>query len=215
MGGPKKNPNRNVHGGFLKKIFEYLRRLKAWVEAFAAKPYAGWALFAIAFAESSFFPIPPDALLIALAVMVPRKAFRYALICSIGSVLGGMFGYLIGLEFYETVGSRIIRFYGVEQQYDQVRVLYEQNAFAAIAVAGFTPIPYKVFTIAAGAFQISFTTLVIASVLSRSARFFLVSTLFYFFGAQIKSFIDKYFEVLTIVFMVLLVLGFVVIRWLV
>ncbi len=199
----------------MKKIFEYLRRLKAWVEAFAGKPYAGWALFVIAFAESSFFPIPPDALLIALAVIVPQKAFRYALICSIGSVLGGMFGYFIGLEFYDAVGSRIIRFYGVEQQYDQVRALYEQNAFAAIAVAGFTPIPYKVFTIAAGAFKISFSTLLIASVISRSARFFLVATLFYFFGARIKSFIDKYFEVLTIAFMILLVLGFVAVRWLV
>lgn len=198
----------------MRKIFKYLRRLKGWVEGFADKPYAGWALFLIAFSESSFFPIPPDVLLIALAVMVPRKAFRYALICAIGSVLGGMLGYLIGLEFYETVGSRIIAFYGVERQYDHVRALYEQNAFLAIAIAGFTPIPYKVFTIAAGAFQISFLTLVIASAISRSARFFLVATLFYFFGARIKTFIDRYFEILTVLFIILFIMGFVAIRWL-
>ena len=197
----------------MKKIFEYMRRMKAWVEGFAVKPYAAWALFLIAFAESSFFPIPPDVLLIAIAVIIPKKAFRYALICSVGSVLGGMFGYYIGYAFFETVGSRIISLYGVHDQYEKVRLLYQQNAFMAIAIAGFTPIPYKVFTIAAGAFQIPLSTLVVASALSRTARFFLVASLFYFFGAPIKSFIDRYFEILSIVFVVLLVLGFVVIRW--
>jgi membrane protein YqaA with SNARE-associated domain len=183
------------------------------MESYAEKPYAAWALFLIAFAESSFFPIPPDVLLIAIAVVVPKKAFRYALICSVGSVLGGMFGYFIGLKFFDLIGQPIINFYGVTNQYEHVRQLYEQNAFAAIAIAGFTPIPYKVFTIAAGAFHIPFTTLVLASVLSRSARFFLVAALFYFFGAPIKAFIDRYFEIVTVVFSVLLVLGFVVIRW--
>jgi membrane protein YqaA with SNARE-associated domain len=190
-----------------------LRRIKEWVESYAEKPYAAWALFIIAFAESSFFPIPPDVLLIAIAVVIPKKAFRYALICSVGSVLGGMFGYLIGQEFFDLIGRPIINLYGVTNQYEHVRQLYEQNAFAAIAIAGFTPIPYKVFTIAAGAFHIPFTTLVFASVLSRSARFFLVAALFYFFGAPIKAFIDRYFEIVTLVFSVLLVLGFVIIRW--
>lgn len=197
----------------MKKIFAYLRRIKEWVESYAEKPYAAWALFIIAFAESSFFPIPPDVLLIAIAVVIPKKAFRYALICSVGSVLGGMFGYLIGQEFFDLIGRPIINLYGVTNQYEHVRQLYEQNAFAAIAIAGFTPIPYKVFTIAAGAFHIPFTTLVFASVLSRSARFFLVAALFYFFGAPIKAFIDRYFEIVTLVFSVLLVLGFVIIRW--
>jgi membrane protein YqaA with SNARE-associated domain len=124
-----------------------------------------------------------------------------------------MFGYLIGQEFFDLIGRPIINLYGVTNQYEHVRQLYEQNAFAAIAIAGFTPIPYKVFTIAAGAFHIPFTTLVFASVLSRSARFFLVAALFYFFGAPIKAFIDRYFEIVTLVFSVLLVLGFVIIRW--
>jgi len=193
-------------------ISKPLRALKEWVEGLAAKPSAGWALFFIAFAESSFFPIPPDVLLIALAVVLPRKSFRYAFICSIGSVLGGMFGYVLGMEFYELIGRPIIQFYGVEHQYHEVQGLYEKNAFLSIAIAGFTPIPYKVFTIAAGAFHIPFLTLVTASVLSRSLRFFLVAALFYWFGPPIKSLIDKYFEWLTLAFLVLLVLGFVVIR---
>lgn len=191
----------------------WLRRLKAWVEGFAERPGAEWSLFGIAFIESSFFPIPPDVLLIALGAMAPMRSFRFAFICSVGSVLGGMFGYLIGLEFYDLIGRRIIEFYGIQSQYEYVRELYQQNAFAAIAVAGFTPIPYKVFTIAAGAFDVSFVTLVIASALSRSARFYLVSGLFYWFGPSIKAFIDKYFEVLSVAFVVLLLLGFAVVKY--
>jgi len=188
--------------------------LKLWVENFADKPYAGIALFIIAFAESSFFPIPPDVLLIAIALLKPRLSFRYALICSIGSVLGGMFGYLIGFQFYELIGKKIIEFYQLQQQYDAVKVMYDKNAFVAIAIAGFTPIPYKVFTIAAGAFQVSFPTLVVASALSRPARFFLVGGLIYSFGPRVKTFIDKYFDWLTIAFVILLILGFVLIKYL-
>ncbi len=199
----------------MKALTEWLRRLKAWVESFAQKPGASWSLFILAFVESSFFPIPPDVLLIALAVAVPAKAFRYAFVCSIGSVLGGMFGYLVGYQFYDVLGRPIIEFYGFQAQYQTVQTLYQENAFSAIAIAGFTPIPYKVFTIAAGAFQVSFSTLVYASALSRPARFFLVAALLYFFGPEIKVFIDKYFEWLSIVFVVLLILGFAVLRWIV
>jgi membrane protein YqaA with SNARE-associated domain len=198
----------------LQRISVWLRRLKAWVEAFAQKPGADWSLFVIAFIESSFFPIPPDVLLIALAISMPRKAFRYALVCSVGSVLGGMAGYLIGYEFYELLGRPIIAFYGLEEAYRKVQQLYQENAFAAVAIAGFTPIPYKVFTIAAGAFQISFTTFAAASAVSRPARFFLVAALFYWFGPPIKNFIDKYLEALSFALVVLFVLGFLAIRWL-
>lgn len=198
----------------MRKIRDFLFSLKLWVENFADKPYAGIALFIIAFAESSFFPIPPDVLLIAIALLKPRLSFRYALICSIGSVLGGMFGYLIGFQFYELIGKRIIEFYQLQQQYDAVKVMYDKNAFVAIAIAGFTPIPYKVFTIAAGAFQVSFPTLVVASALSRPARFFLVGGLIYSFGPRVKTFIDKYFDWLTIAFVILLILGFVLIKYL-
>jgi membrane protein YqaA with SNARE-associated domain len=198
----------------MRKIRDFLFSLKLWVENFADKPYAGIALFIIAFAESSFFPIPPDVLLIAIALLKPRLSFRYALICSIGSVLGGMFGYLIGFQFYELIGKKIIEFYHLQQQYHAVKIMYDKNAFIAIAIAGFTPIPYKVFTIAAGAFQVSFPTLVIASALSRPARFFLVGGLIYLFGPRVKTFIDKYFDWLTIAFVILLILGFVLIKYL-
>lgn len=197
----------------MKRIFDYLRRLKAWVEGYADKPHAEWALFAIAFMESSFFPIPPDVLLIAMAVIVPAKAFRYALVCTAGSVLGGIFGYFIGWAFFETIGQPILQFYGAMGHYETVRQLYGEHAFWAIFTAAFTPIPYKVFTIAAGTFEISLATLVAASMLGRAGRFFIVAALFYFFGAPIKKFIDKYFEILTVVFLVLLVGGFVVIRF--
>ncbi|MBI3005060.1 MAG: DedA family protein [Ignavibacteriales bacterium] len=196
-------------------MFLWLRRLKAWVEGFAHKPGAGWSLFGIAFIESSFFPIPPDVLLIALAVSIPKRSFRYALICTVGSVLGGMLGFWIGLELFDLVGRSIIDFYGLHEHYLRVQELYNDNAFSAIAIAGFTPIPYKVFTIAAGAFQVPLATLVYASILGRGGRFFLVASLFYWFGVGIKAFIDKYFEALSLGFVVLLVLGFVAIRWIV
>lgn len=199
----------------MKRIFSWIRRLKHWVENFAQKPGADWTLFGVAFAESSFFPIPPDVLLIALGVIAPKKSLRYALICSIGSVLGGMFGYLIGYKFFELIGQQIIAIYGVQTQYEYVQTLFRDTAFISIAIAGFTPIPYKVFTIAAGAFDVSFSVFVYASILSRSARFFLVASLFYFLGPKIKSFIDKYFESLTIAFVVLLALGFVIIKWII
>lgn len=191
----------------------WLRKLYDWVLHWAETPYAVPALFALAFAESSFFPVPPDVLLIALAISIPRKALYYALICAIGSVLGGMLGYLIGYQFMETVGNRIIEFYGVTNQWSYVGELYKQYAAWAVGIAGFTPIPYKVFTIAGGAFQIDFLIFVLASAVSRSARFFLVAALIYFFGPPIRAFIDKYFNTLAIVFVVLLVGGFVLIKY--
>ncbi|MGH2567732.1 MAG: YqaA family protein, partial [Bacteroidota bacterium] len=115
----------------MQNISAWLRKLKAWVESFAEKPGAEWSLFGVAFIESSFFPIPPDVLLIALAVSAPKKSFRYALVCSVGSVLGGMLGYLIGLEFYDLIGSPIISFYALEQEYLKVQQLYIENAFLA------------------------------------------------------------------------------------
>ena len=197
----------------LRQVSQWFRGLKSWVEGFAQKPGALWTLFLIAFVESSFFPIPPDVLLIAIAVLVPKRSFHYALICSLGSVFGGMLGYFIGHEFYEALGSKIIDFYGLSAAYEKVRLMYQGNAFTAIAIAGFTPIPYKVFTIAAGVFKISFPVLILASIIGRSARFFLVAGLIYFLGPKVQVFIDKYFGVLTIAFVLLLILGFVVIQW--
>jgi membrane protein YqaA with SNARE-associated domain len=191
-----------------------IRRLYDWTIHWAETPHSTWALFILAFCESSFFPIPPDVLLMALAVALPIKAFKYALVCSVGSVLGGCFGYLIGYEFFEYVGRPIIGFYNITDVFNTVSAKYQSNAFTAIAIAGFTPIPYKVFTIAAGVCKVNLFTLILASALSRSARFFIIAGLFYLFGPKIKTFIEKYFNILTVIFIILLISGFVAIKYL-
>ncbi|MCD4763564.1 MAG: DedA family protein [Desulfobacterales bacterium] len=190
-----------------------LRRLYSWVLHWAETPYGSWALFLLALSESSFFPVPPDVLLIALAVSIPKKSFKYALICTAGSLIGGCLGYLIGWQFMITVGEKIIQFYGLTHKMQYIKDLYMQYDAWAIGIAGFTPIPYKVFTISAGAFDINFTVFIIASAISRAARFFLVAWLIYLFGPKIKTFIDKYFNILAITFVVLLIAGFVIIKF--
>ncbi len=189
-----------------------LRRLYDWVLHWAETPYGAWALFLLAFAESSFFPIPPDVLLIALAIGAPQRALRFAFICSIGSVLGGCLGYIIGWQFMAALGERIVDFYGLNAKWETIRVLYTRYDAWAVGIAGFTPIPYKVFTISAGAFQIHFGVFFLASLVSRSARFFLVGGLIYRFGPAIKAFIDRYFNALAVAFTVLLVAGFILVK---
>ena len=191
-----------------------LRRLYSWVLHWAETAYGTWALFLLAFCESSFFPIPPDILLIALAVAIPKRSLYYALVCSAGSVLGGCLGYLIGWQFMVGIGEKIISFYGLSTKVEYIQGLYMQYDALAIGIAGFTPIPYKVFTISAGALSINFSVFVIASLVSRSLRFFLVGWLIYRFGAGIQAFIEKYFNTLVVAFTVLLVAGFVIIKYL-
>jgi len=191
-----------------------IRRLYDWVLHWAATPYGTWALFLLAFAESSFFPIPPDVLLVALCVARPQRSFKYALICAVGSILGGCLGYLIGWQFMATVGDRIVSFYGLTEKVAYIETLYRTYDAWAVGIAGFTPIPYKVFTITAGMFKINFVVFVLASLISRSARFFIVGGLIYMFGPRIQRFIDRYFDLLAVSFTVLLVGGFVLIKYL-
>ncbi len=190
-----------------------VRRLYDWVLHWAETPYGAWALFLLAFCESSFFPIPPDILLIALAVAIPKKSFRYALVCSIGSVLGGCLGYLIGWQFMAAVGNRIIEFYHLTDKVHYISGMFQQYDAWAIGIAGFTPIPYKVFTISAGMFEVNFFVFVLASAMSRSARFFIIAALIYAFGPAIQSFIDRYFNLLAVTFTVLLVAGFILLKY--
>ncbi len=190
------------------------KKLYDWVLSWAETPYGSWALFVLAFSESSFFPIPPDVLLIALAVGKPEKSLKFALICSIGSVLGGVLGYLIGWQFMAMLGEKIVAFYGLTEKVAYIGSLYHQYDAWAVGIAGFTPIPYKVFTITAGAFKINFFIFLVASAVSRSLRFFLVGGLIYKFGPQIQTFIDKYFNILAVVFTILLVGGFILIKML-
>ncbi len=192
-------------GGALKKTYD-------WVLHWSETPHGSIALFLIAFIESSFFPIPPDVLLIALALGSPSKSFRFALICAIGSVLGGMFGYYIGAAMFDVVGRPILAFYHAMDRFEDVQRLYNAYGVWVVGIAGFTPIPYKVFTIASGVFSMNFPLFVVVSFITRGARFFIVAALIWKFGPAIKKFIDKYFNVLSVVFVIILLLGFVAVK---
>lgn len=200
-----------------------LRKIYDWVLHWADTPYGPIALFILAFAEASFFPIPPDALLIALALGARSKSFKFAINTTIGSVTGALLGYAIGYFIwwgFDGSFSVVALFFfdnipGFTQEiFYNVKNLYDEWNFWIIFTAGFTPIPYKVFTVSAGAFEINLPMFVIASIISRAARFFLVAYLIWRFGPQIKSFIDKYFNMLAILFTVLLIGGFVLIKYL-
>ncbi|MEJ5262873.1 MAG: YqaA family protein [Ignavibacterium sp.] len=199
-----------------------LRKLYDWVLHWAETPYGPIALFLLAFAESSFFPIPPDALLIALVLGATQKAFRFALNCTVASVLGALLGYTIGHFLWWTPSNEftsIAMFFFnnipgfTEKLFFDVQKMYDQYDFWIVFTAGFTPIPYKVITISSGAFNIDLFMFIVASVISRGARFFLVAFLIWKFGPQIRDFIDKYFNWLAVAFTVLLIGGFVVIKY--
>lgn len=185
------------------------------MESFAEKPYAMTALFILAFAESSFFPIPPDVLLIAIAVGAPKKAFKAAMYCTLGSVAGGIFGYWIGYAFMQSLGQPIVDFYNAQDVWNSVVETYRGDVgMLFLATAAFSPIPYKISTIAAGATQMELIPFIIISSIGRAGRFFLVGSLIYFFGPQIKAKIDKYFDKLAIAFVVLLIGSFVLVKYL-
>ncbi|MDR1925198.1 MAG: DedA family protein [Planctomycetaceae bacterium] len=191
-----------------------VRRLYDWVLSWAETRYGGVALFVLAFFESSFFPIPPDVLQIALSAGKPRNAFWYATIALFGSVLGALLGYCIGYYFWAAASDFFFTYILNKNLFDIVSDKYNSNAFWSIFTAAFTPIPYKIFTIAAGVCQISIPILVVASVVGRGMRFFGVGLLMFLFGAGIRSFIDNHFNKLTIIFTILLIGGFVVVKFL-
>ena len=188
------------------------RRLYWWVLSWAEHPQATWALFLLAFAESSFFPIPPDVLLIALCLGRPRRALFYAGVCTVGSVLGGLAGYAIGYAVYDSVGRPILEFYGLTERYAEVQALYRRYDVWAVGIAGLTPIPYKVFTVTAGAFRISLPGFVAASVVARGLRYGLVALILRLWGEPAREFLDRHLGILTILFAVLLIGGFVLVR---
>ena len=189
------------------------RRLYDWVLHWADTRYGTPALFALSFAESSFFPVPPDVLLIALALGNRRKSLWFALWCSIASVLGGLLGYLIGYGALAWLAQRIVELYGYEDKLVMVETKFNEWGFWYVFLAGFTPIPYKVFTIAAGMFKMNVLLFALASSISRSARFFLVAVLIRQFGPAVKPLIDKYFNLLCLTFGVLLVGGVLVVKY--
>ncbi len=199
-----------------------LRKLYDWVLHWADTPFGAPALFILSFVESSFFPVPPDPLLIALVLGGREKAFRFAANCTVASVLGALFGYAIGYFVWWSGPDRFspvawfffhhVPGFSVEL-FRYIQALFEKWNFWIIFTAGFTPIPYKVFTVSGGAFAVNLPMFIIASVISRGARFFLVASLIWKFGPQIKSFIDRYFNWLAIIFTILLIGGFALVKW--
>ena len=192
------------------------RHLYNWVIHFAHTRHGATALFCLSFAESSFFPVPPDVLLGPLTLGAPKKWFRFAAACSIASILGGIVGYCIGMFLWQQVGPWVFAHLGgigfTVDNFAKFEDWYDKYDFRIVFTCGFTPLPYKVCTISAGVAKINFAGFFIASALSRSARFFLVAGLFGWKGEKMRPFIEKYFNWLTLAFVILLIGGFAVIK---
>jgi len=186
----------------------WLKALYLWTLRQAASPYALWILALVAFVESSIFPIPPDILLIPMVLATRQRAWLIAGICMVASVTGGMAGYGIGYFLYESIGQGILEFYGKLEKFESFQALYNEWGAWIVMMGGLTPFPYKVITIASGVTGLNIVTFTIFSVIARGMRFFLVAWLLWKFGAPIKTFIEKYLGLLTIVFFVLLIGGF-------
>jgi membrane protein YqaA with SNARE-associated domain len=180
----------------------------------AGHRHALLALAVISFVESSIFPIPPDVLLIPMILAARQRAWLIATVCTVASVLGGIAGYAIGALLFDTVGQPIVEFYGYLDRYQEFQARYEDWGAWIVAGAGFTPFPYKVITITSGVMNLDFAVFMVASIVSRGARFFLLAALLWYFGPPIRSFIERYLAQLTIVFFVLLLGGFIALRYL-
>ncbi|MDA0239980.1 MAG: DedA family protein [Proteobacteria bacterium] len=190
-----------------------LRRLYDWTLALAGHRHAMWALAIVSFVESSIFPIPPDVLLIPMVLAAPTKAWRIALVCTVASVLGGMAGYGIGFFLFDQFGKPALDFYGYGVKFQHFQDTYNQYGAWAVFIAGITPFPYKVITILSGATGLNIWVFVVASILARGIRFYLVAGLLWYFGEPIRTFIEKRLGLLFVLFVVLLVGGFVLAKF--
>ena len=192
-----------------------IRKLYDWTMNAATHDRAPAVLFWVAFIESSFFPIPPDVMLIPMVLAQRAKAWWFALIATCGSVIGGLFGYAIGYFVFEAIGEPILAFYGMNQAFSDFAARYNEWGAWIVFIAGITPFPFKVITIASGATQLNIVVFVVASILARGLRFFLVAGLLYWVGQPIREFIERRLGLVTTVFVILLVGGFVAIKYLV
>ncbi len=190
-----------------------LKSLYNWVLSWANHPYAVPALFILAFLESSFFPIPPDVLLIAMALSKPALSLWYASICTLGSAAGGWLGYLIGFAFWQLLGPYFFQYVPgfTEDLFYEICQGYEANSYLIVFTAAFTPVPYKVFTVTAGVTKISFIPFTIASIIGRGGRFFLVGIVLRKYGATAKVYLEKYLNLFTLLLVVVYVLAFYII----
>ncbi|MEA1675460.1 YqaA family protein [Nitrospirillum sp. BR 11163] len=191
-----------------------LRSLYNWTMRLAGHRHAIWALAGVSFIESSVFPLPPDLLLIPMVLADRRKAFLYAAVCTLASVAGGFLGYAIGHFLWESLGQKIIQTYGLMDAYIRFKTNFDQYGAEYIIIKGLLPVPYKIITIASGAFNFDLATFAVASLISRALRFFLVAGLFWKFGEPIRTFVEKWLTLVTTAFAVLLVGGFVLVKYL-
>lgn len=191
---------------FAKAIYDYMIEL-------ASRPHAMWFLAAIAFIESSFFPIPPDVMLIPMVLAMPKRAWHIATVATVASVLGGCFGYIIGVYAFDFIAKPILNFYGYMHQFEVFKDYYHEWGAWIVFGAGITPFPYKVVTIASGVVHLDFITFTIASVIARGMRFYLVAWLLKKYGEPMKIFIEKNLGVLSFIFLILLVGGFAAIKY--
>lgn len=191
-----------------------LRRSYEWIMGYSTRPNALWVLTAVAFAESSFFPIPPDPLYIAMILGQREQAWRLAVLCTLSSVIGGLLGYYIGFALYETIGERIIQAYGMQDSIEKFMEGFRDWGFWIVALKGLTPIPFKVVTIASGIAKLDMMTFITASLIARGFRFFTLAVLLRNFGAEIKEYIDNNLGFVTAVGVSALAIGFVVIKYL-
>ncbi len=191
-----------------------IKGLYDWTMRLADHPRALWALAFVSFIESSVFPIPPDVLMIPMIIAAPSRAFLIAGVALISSVLGGMLGYFIGWGAFETVGQPVLEFYGKDAYFEEFSTTYNEWGAWAVLIAGITPFPYKVITILSGVTQLNFTVFMVASILARGLRFFLVAGLLWKFGSPVRDFIEKRLNLMFTLFVILLVGGFVAVRYL-
>lgn len=190
-----------------------LQSLYNWTLRIAAHKHAVWWLAGISFAQSSFFPIPPDVALMPMCLADRSKSFRYAFICTISSVLGGILGYAIGYFLFETIGKAIVEFYGLAGEFDNFKSKFNSWGIWIVFISGFSPIPYKIITIASGVTHMELAPFIIASIAGRTVRFYFVAGLIWKFGARIQNFIEKYLSLLTLLFFVLLIGGFISLKY--
>ncbi len=187
-------------------------KLYQWLMHQANSPSARWILAAVAFAESSFFPLPPDFMLIPMVIANRTKAFILAAICSVSSVLGGILGYAIGFFFMSTLGQWVIDTYGLEQAFTSFQNTFQTYGFWIIALKGLTPIPYKLVTIASGASQLNLAMFILASVISRTVRFMMLASIFWYFGEDAKKLFEKHFKLFTIISILTIGAGFFILK---
>ena len=191
-----------------------IRKLYAWLMDMAAHRHAGWALAIVAFLESSIFPLPPDALLVPMGLANRARVFRYAFICTLASVIGGLVGYLIGWLLFDSVGKAILDFYGMQQKFSTFVSWYHEHGALIVLFAGITPFPYKVITIASGVAGLDLAVFTIASIVARGLRFYLVAALLFWFGPAARRILEKYLGWVTLALGVGLVGGFLLVRYL-